>query len=104
MTNKSNYTSPFYVTTTDKFMSNWGLAKGKINKLIFLCDSLEEAETVAAYAESRSEQKYIRIHSESHPPSILRHTKGTDYSLKDYYVQIKTKDIYPEWYRIRNND
>lgn len=36
-----------YVTMTDNFMSGWGDAEGKINKLSIECDDCDEAEIVA---------------------------------------------------------
>jgi len=78
----------WYVTMTDKFMSGWGEARGKINKLIFECDSLQEARIVADNAENRSDQKNINIA-----------TKKPYYSSKTHYAQVKTKEEYPEWYK-----
>jgi len=49
----------YYVTMTDKFMSGWGLAKGKINKLIFSCDTYEQAIIVRNNAQARTDQIYI---------------------------------------------
>ena len=43
----------YYVTMNDTFMSGWGYAEGKINKLIFECDSYKEAEIVAENARYR---------------------------------------------------
>lgn len=85
-----------YVTTTDTFMSDWGHAEGKINKLIFFCDSMEQAEIVADNARCRDDQKQVQIHHK--PPNYLRKKKGKEY-VDDYrYVQIKTIDDYPKWY------
>ena len=50
-----------YVTMTDKFMSDWGMAKGKINKLVISCDTYDEAITVANNAERRDEMIYVNI-------------------------------------------
>ena len=36
----------YYVTMTDKFMSGWGYAENKINKLIFICDNYKDAKIV----------------------------------------------------------
>lgn len=52
---------PYFVTMTDKFMSNWGKAESKINKFIIECDSLEDAQTIKRNAEKRNEMKYISI-------------------------------------------
>lgn len=87
----------YYVTTTDKFMSGWGRADNLINKLIFLCETYEEAKQVAWNARKRSDQKNVNICYEK--PSYFRKTMGTDYECGNYYVQIKTKQDYPHWYR-----
>lgn len=51
-----------YVTMTDKFMSGWGMAEGKINKLVIECGDSVQAEKIADYARNnRDEMKYINI-------------------------------------------
>ena len=74
---------------TDKFMSGWGMADKKNNKLVFICDSYSEAITVENYAKTRSEMKYINICS----------TKPY-YNAKYNFVQYKDKTNYPSWYGI----
>ena len=76
-----------YVTMNDKFMSGWGCASGKINKLVFECDSYREAEIVAENARKRSEMKYINISS-----------KKPSYSSNRYYAQWFNKEEHPNWY------
>lgn len=93
----------FYVTCIDTFMSGWGHATGRINKLIFLCESPEDQEIVTANAMARNDQRDVRTYPPSDPPSDLRITKGKNYNLNTRsgsakYVQIKTKDDYPSWY------
>ena len=78
----------YWVTTTDKFMSGWGHARGLTNKLVFECGSYDQAAIVAANAENRSDQKYVNICS-----------KKPYYSASRYYVQIKTIEDYPTWYQ-----
>lgn len=51
----------YYVTATDKFMSGWGLAENKTNKVVVVCNSIEEAEEVEEALHRRSEMKYISI-------------------------------------------
>jgi hypothetical protein len=82
---------------TDSVMSGWGMAKDKINKLVFICDNLTEAQVVAANARNRGDQKYINICTNK--PKYFIPTKGIDYNYMHYYVQIKTKDTYPTWYK-----
>jgi hypothetical protein len=53
----------FYVTMTDKFMSGWGMASGKTNKLVIECDTYEQAEIIERNASRRSEMKYVNIRS-----------------------------------------
>jgi hypothetical protein len=55
------FKSSYFVTMNDKFMSGWGLSKGKTNKLIIACDTYEEAKTVERNASKRPEMKYINI-------------------------------------------
>lgn len=58
---KSIELMPYYVTMTDKFMSGWGLASGKTNKFIVVCETYMDAEIIQRNAEKRSEMKYINI-------------------------------------------
>jgi cell division protein FtsL len=51
----------FYVTMTDKFMSGWGHAQNKTNKLIIECNTIDEAEQIERAARRRSEMKYVNI-------------------------------------------
>ena len=87
----------YYVTMTDKFMSGWGMAKNLINKLILKCNNYDEAIKVEKYAQSRGDQKYINICSNK--PNYYRKTFGKDYTLGNYYVQIKDKNDMPNWYK-----
>jgi hypothetical protein len=52
---------PYYVTMTDKFMSGWGEAKGKINKYVIRCSTYQEAEKIELNAHRRPEMKHINI-------------------------------------------
>ena len=87
----------YYVTMTDRFMSNWGHAKNKKNKLIFVCDNYEEAEIVEINARNRTDMQYIHICTRK--PDYWRESLKPDYTTKDYYVQIKTRNDYPGWYK-----
>lgn len=80
-------TKKWYVTMTDKFMSGWGKAQGTLNKLIFICDSYDEAVIVSDNAKNRSDQKNVNICSTK--PRFPSH----------YYVQFKDKEEYPSWYK-----
>jgi len=88
MTTKTTTKPVCYVTMTDKFMSGWGMADNKTNKLIFECDSYSQARIVADNASKRSEMKYINICS------------NRPYYNKDrYYAQTKTIEDYGTWYK-----
>lgn len=52
---------PFYVTMTDKFMSGWGKAEGKINKFIIECEDFKHAEIIERNANKRPEMKHVGI-------------------------------------------
>lgn len=51
----------YYVTMTDKFMSGWGRAEGKINKFVVCCETRQQAETIEKNARKRDEMTYINI-------------------------------------------
>lgn len=77
-----------YVTATDKFMSGWGMAEGKINKLVFECETYDEARIVEENLRNRSEIRNVSI----------RYTKPS-YNQSRYYVQFKDKNEYPNFYK-----
>lgn len=76
-----------FVVMTDKSLSGWGKSQGKINKLIFTCDNLEQAEIVQQNAKNRSDMKFINITR-----------KKPEYDSERYYVQEKNINEYPKWY------
>jgi len=77
----------YYVTMTDKFMS--GLHRPNLkNKLVFICDTYEQAQIVADNAFKRSDMRYINICS-----------RAPYYSNTKYYTQFKTIEDYPNWYK-----
>ena len=78
----------YYVTMTDKFMSRWGMSENKINKLVFVCDTYEQAENVFDNASNRNEMKHINIT-----------TNKPYYNSSRYYAQTKTIEEYPHWFR-----
>ncbi len=51
----------YWVSMTDNFMSGWGGADNRTNKLVIECDNMEEAEIVKENAEDHKEMKYINI-------------------------------------------
>ena len=51
----------YYVTMTDKFMSGWGPAKNKTNKLVIACSTYERAEKCYQKAKNRNEMIYVNI-------------------------------------------
>ena len=77
----------YYVTMTDMFMSGWGMAKNKINKLVFICDSYSEACIVESNAKCRPEMKYVNICS-----------KKPYYNSNRYFAQYNDKEEYSSWY------
>ena len=79
--------APWYVCCNDSFMSGWGHARGLTNTLILPCFSYAEALAVAEYAESRSEQKYVRINM--HKPRLNNDT---------HYYQVMERKDSSAWY------
>ena len=77
-----------YVCATDSYMSGWGPASGKNNRLIFVCDTPEEADAVRGNCEARSEFKRVTWNAKK--PSLN--------NSRNFY-QVKTKEDYPNWYK-----
>lgn len=69
----------YFVTMTDSFMSDWGKAKGKINKVVVECNTHKQAQTIARNAKLRPEMKYINVVG-----------KMPYYNAKRYLVSLKT--------------
>ena len=78
----------YYVTMTDKALSRWGRAEGRINKLVFICEDYEQAVCVETKADNRREMIYVNICS-----------KKPYYDKRRYYTQYKTIKDYPAWFR-----
>jgi len=74
---------------TDRFMSGWGMAKGKINKLVIECETYDEAITVHNNAVRRQEMKYININ-----------TNKPHYNENIYYVSMHDKTDYTNWFKV----
>lgn len=51
----------YFVTMTDKFMSGWGMAEGRTNKLVIECTTYPEAALIAKNAKRRGEMRRINI-------------------------------------------
>jgi len=77
----------YYVCMTDKFMSNWGRSDNKINKLVFVCENIDEAEIVYQNSVNRSDMA-----------RITQRTSRPYYRRDTHYTQYKTKQEYPGWY------
>ena len=78
----------YWVSMTDKFMSGWGMADKKINKLVIQCDSYDEAEIVENNARHRSEMKFINICMNK-----------PYYNQNRYYVSEHNKQDYSSWFK-----
>lgn len=63
----------FFVTMTDRFMSGWGMAQNKTNKLVIACQTIQQAMLIEKNARKRSEMKYVNIRTSKpyYGPSVL---------------------------------
>jgi hypothetical protein len=71
----------YYVTMTDKFLSGWGAAAGKINKLVIECQTHQDAERVARNARQRHEMRRVSIRATKpcyRPDSVLTSWRSFD--------------------------
>jgi hypothetical protein len=75
---------------TDKFMSGWGPANGKINKLVIECETMDEAKVVEKNARRRPEMKFITI----------CHNRPS-YNSSGYHVSRHDKTDYSGWFTDR---
>lgn len=51
----------FYVSATDKFCSGWGMARNKVSKMVYLCETEDEALLVYNNCRRRTDLKRISI-------------------------------------------
>ena len=77
----------FYVSMTDNFLSYWGKASGKIDKLVFICNTEEEANIVKFNARCYSSMSSI----------VVSNNKPV-FPENNYYVTFKNKNDSPNWY------
>ena len=73
---------------TDRFLSGWGMAEKKINKLVIECRSYAEALIVKGNALSRSEMGYVNIC-----------TNKPYYNKMYYLTSYHGKDDYKAWFK-----
>jgi uncharacterized protein YkwD len=81
----------YYVTMTDRFMSEWGRARGKVNKLVICCETYDQAQIVADNAADREEMKHINIT-----------TTKPRYPAERYYVSwagVGQEQQYETWFK-----
>ena len=76
----------FYVSATDLFYTNWDYGKGKIVKIVFLCDTIEEALDLAHNERLRQDRADIKI-------SCLR----PKYKKNKYLIDLRGKT--EKWFR-----
>ena len=81
----------YYVTCKDSFLSGWGMAEGKQNFLIFATDSEMEVAKLIGYMVSRADVE--KVESRCEPPTYQLERPSK------YYVQYKSREEYPLWYR-----
>jgi len=78
----------YYVCMIDRFMSGWGKAEGKINKLVIECETYEESIIIHNNAVRRPEMKYININRNK-----------PHYNKDIYYVSMHDKTDYKNWFK-----
>ncbi|MDD4984361.1 MAG: hypothetical protein PHQ43_01030 [Dehalococcoidales bacterium] len=77
----------YYVAMTDKFMSGWGQAAGRKNKLVIGCDTYDEACIVEQNAMHRPEMIYINITN-----------RKPYYSPRQFKVSYHERQDYKNWF------
>ena len=51
----------YYVTMIDRFMSGWGVAAGKINRMVVECQTAAQAAQIARVARTRREMRRVNV-------------------------------------------
>lgn len=77
-----------YVSAIDKFMSDWGKAKGKENIVVFECDDKDEVKIVIDNIRNREDFKFVLYHNTYYPT----------FDEKKFYQEKKGKTDYPKFY------
>ena len=77
----------YWLTMTDTFMSGWGLANNKINKLVIECPDYGTALKGKIHALARPEMKYVNI-NENKPY----------YNKDHYYTSYRHYSEMPAWF------
>ena len=80
----------YYVSMIDKAFTRMfsGMLKGRLNRLVFECATLQEAETVVDNGDAREDMKNVAVH-----------VKSPYFTPKRNVVQVKTREEYPNWYK-----
>lgn len=79
-------TAKWYVTATDRFLSGWGGATGKTQKIVVLCNDIEQARRV-----ERNMKKDRTL------GNVIRKDKKPSYSSTKYSVSWKKASECPLW-------
>lgn len=77
-----------FVTMTDKSISQHGFKLQKINKIIFICESWLDAQTVEQNGIAHDSMKFINIA-----------IRKPYYNSVRYYAEYRNKKNFPKWYR-----
>ena len=79
---------------TDKFLSGWGMAEGKIAKFVYECETYKIAEIVVNNANNRTDQKNVNIttkkpyyNQNTHYTTYNRYYDSSGFYKKDYFKQ-----------------
>ncbi|MCQ2348937.1 MAG: hypothetical protein MJZ98_00485 [Paludibacteraceae bacterium] len=75
-----------YVSMTDKFMSGWGRAEGKISKFVVECSSWAQADEIEFVASHRPDMVRVKV----------SHIKP-NYSSSRYHVSLRTYEECSGW-------
>lgn len=97
----------YFVIMTDKCFSGWGRAKGKINKYIIECESLEQAKIVKENAKHRGDMRYININTRNRYKDNSRYlisiekAEDTNFIIPGYFaVDKEAQDVlYSHYHR-----
>ena len=82
-------TKKCYVSMTDKFLSGWGMAQGKTNKLVIGVNDFDLCMKIKKNAKERSEMKYVNMSTRK--PSFNKRRVLVSYKDSSELGEIWTK-------------
>lgn len=75
-----------WITVTDKFLSGWGMAKDKVNKMVIECESIQQFRALKAYIKTRDEMTHLYF-CQAFPKHLFKRDDVlVSYKIAEYHL------------------